>query len=73
MINSDGERWRHDPDPDHASEIEITFTAEAPERTRVEIVHDKFERHGSGATSIAEGVAHDEGWTLTLRLFSEAV
>ena len=31
--------WQFDPDPDHASEIEVLFVEDGPEQTRVEVEH----------------------------------
>lgn len=69
-----GGDWKHDPDPAHASEVEVRFTAEAPDRTRVDVEHRGIERHGDGAASIHGGVSDAaDGHALYLRRFAAAV
>jgi uncharacterized protein YndB with AHSA1/START domain len=62
------ENFQYDPDPAHASEIEIRFIAEDPTRTRVELEHRDFERHGAGAQAVHDGV--DQGWSYCLELYA---
>lgn len=52
--------WQFDPDPEHASHVEVRFVAEGPESTRVELEHRGFERHGDGAAAVRAGV--EGGW-----------
>jgi hypothetical protein len=59
-------QWQIETDPDHASEVEVVFVAETPQRTRVELEHRHLDRHGDGWQSVRDGVAHDEGWPLYL-------
>jgi uncharacterized protein YndB with AHSA1/START domain len=61
-----GPTWQIESDPDNTSEVEVTFTAESPDRTRVELEHRHLDRHGSGWESVRDGVGHDEGWPLYL-------
>jgi uncharacterized protein YndB with AHSA1/START domain len=61
-----GPTWQIDADPEHASEVEVTFTAESPDRTRVELEHRNLDRHGPGWESVRDGVGHDQGWPLYL-------
>ena len=61
MITS---RWRPETDLSKASEVEERFFAEMPERTRVDIVHSKLERHGEGWQAIRDAVAAPDGWPL---------
>ncbi|HEY4024072.1 MAG TPA: SRPBCC family protein [Pseudonocardiaceae bacterium] len=58
--------WKYDPDPARGSEVEVRFIAEGPDRTRVELEHRNFERHGKGATAVAESVANQHGWGYVL-------
>ena len=57
-------------DPENASEVEVRFIAESPERTRVELEHRNLDRHGPGWESVSDGVAHDEGWPLYLTRYA---
>ena len=64
--------WAYDPDPAHASEVEVTF-APVGEGTRVELVHRGFERHGATAERLRTGVSAEGGWGGLLELYSEAL
>ncbi|MCZ7425875.1 SRPBCC family protein [Micromonospora sp. WMMA1949] len=68
--------WQLEQDLDNASEVEVRFVAETPQRTRVELEHRNLDRHGPGWESVRDGVGHDEGWPLYLNryadLFTEA-
>lgn len=61
-----GPTWQLESDPARASEVEVRFIAEEPDRTRVELEHRHLERHGDGWPSVARGVGGDAGWPLYL-------
>ena len=61
-----GPTWQVESDPDLTSEVEVTFTAETPDRTRIELEHRHLDRHGPGWESVRDGIAHDQGWPLYL-------
>ncbi len=65
--------WQVETDPDRTSEVEVRFTAETPDRTRVELEHRNLDRHGDGWEGMREGVGGDQGWPLYLRGYSEQV
>lgn len=69
-----GPTWQLETDPSKTSEVEVRFTAESDERTRVDLEHRYLERHGPGWRSVADGVDGEAGWPLYLdgyaRLFT---
>jgi uncharacterized protein YndB with AHSA1/START domain len=65
-----GPQWQVETDPDNASEVEVTFVAETPQRTRVELEHRHLDRHGPGWEGVRDGVAHDQGWPLYLARYA---
>jgi DNA-binding transcriptional ArsR family regulator len=42
-------RWTYEEDPGRGSEIEVTFTPEGPDVTRVDLTHRHLERYGADA------------------------
>ncbi|MBZ9811334.1 MULTISPECIES: SRPBCC family protein [unclassified Mesorhizobium] len=62
-------RWQIETDPNKTSEWEVRFTAETENRTRVEIEHRHFERHGEGWEGVRGAVDSDQGWPLYLQRF----
>lgn len=62
-------RWQLETDPEKCSEWEVRFTAETPERTRVELEHRKLDRHGDGWQGVRDGVDGADGWPLYLSRF----
>jgi uncharacterized protein YndB with AHSA1/START domain len=66
-------RWQLETDLDRASEVEVRFTSESDERTRVELEHRHLDRHGEGWESLREGVGGEGGWPLYLARFADQV
>ncbi len=64
-------QWQYDPDPQHASEIEVRFTPDGPEQTQVELEHRLLDRLVDGQ-DIREGLQSGGGWTAMLELFAKA-
>jgi uncharacterized protein YndB with AHSA1/START domain len=54
--------WQLEPDPAKTSEVEVTFSAEEPCRTRVVLTHRHLERHGEGWEQMRDAVS--SGWSL---------
>jgi uncharacterized protein YndB with AHSA1/START domain len=61
-----GPDWQLVRDPENASEVEVRFVAEGPERTRVELEHRHIDRHGPGWEAVRDGIDADQGWPLYL-------
>jgi uncharacterized protein YndB with AHSA1/START domain len=66
-------QWQIEADPANASEVEVRFVAESPERTRVELEHRHIERHGPGWEGVSQGVDSDQGWPLYLDRYAALV
>jgi uncharacterized protein YndB with AHSA1/START domain len=63
-------QWQIETDLERTSEIEIRFTAEGGNRTRVDLEHRHLDRHGEGWEQIRAAVAGPEGWGQTLERFA---
>jgi len=66
-------QWQLEDDESNASEVEVRFVAETPERTRLELEHRHLDRHGPGWESLRDGVDSDGGWPLYLARFADLV
>jgi uncharacterized protein YndB with AHSA1/START domain len=66
-----GPTWQLETDSDKASEVEVRFVVDGPERTRVELEHRHLDRHGPGWQGVREGVESDGGWPLYLARYAE--
>ena len=61
--------WKHDPDPNHASRVEVTFTDLGNGQTRVDLVHSEIDKHGAGWQEMAKEVG--SGWGGILESFAQ--
>jgi uncharacterized protein YndB with AHSA1/START domain len=64
--------WRYDPDPARATQVEVSFAAEAEGATRVTLEHRGFEVHGEAAAGMRESVAGEGGWPQLMDLYRRA-
>ena len=66
-------QWRLETDESNASEVEVQFVAETPERTRLELEHRHLDRHGPGWESLRDAIDSDGGWPLYLGRYADLV
>jgi uncharacterized protein YndB with AHSA1/START domain len=64
-------QWQIETDHGKTSEVEVRFTSEAPERTRVELEHRHLDRHGEGWQQTRESISGEGGWPGCLRRFAQ--
>jgi uncharacterized protein YndB with AHSA1/START domain len=65
-------RWQFDPDPEHASEIEATFTADGPDQTIVAVEHRLFDRL-VGGSEINGAIQGGGGWKALLDAYAKTI
>jgi uncharacterized protein YndB with AHSA1/START domain len=65
-----GPAWQIETDPARCSEVEVTFLAEGPDRTRVVLEHRHVDRHGDGWDALRGAVDGDQGWPLYLERYA---
>lgn len=58
------------PDPEHASEVAVSFDAVGPGATRVELTHSHWDRHGPQAGDYRSNMSG--AWQYALDRFTEA-
>jgi uncharacterized protein YndB with AHSA1/START domain len=63
-------RFEFDPEPSRASEVDVTFTPVGPDRTRVELEHRAFDRHGPDGDDIRTSVGGEGGWGYILERYA---
>ena len=63
-------KWQYDAAL--VTEVEVTFTAEGPKRTRVALEHRNLDRYGIAAPEVIKAIDSPRGWQLTLEAFANA-
>ena len=63
--------WQIETDPEKVSEVDVRFTSEGPDRTRVDLEHRNLDRHGEGWEQARDSVAGEGGWSGCLRAFAQ--
>jgi uncharacterized protein YndB with AHSA1/START domain len=63
--------FEFDPDPDKATDVEVTFTA-VDGGTLVALEHRGFEKHGLTGAQMRESVAAPGGWADLLEMYAKA-
>ena len=63
--------WQYDPDPEHASEVEVRFSPDGAEQTLVEVTHDRLDRLVAGQ-ELRDGITGGGGWGSLLQAFAVA-
>jgi uncharacterized protein YndB with AHSA1/START domain len=63
-------RWQLEADPQRTSEVEVRFTADGSQRTRVELEHRNLERHGEGWEGMSDAVGSPGGWAAGMESFA---
>lgn len=63
--------WKFDPS--FTTEVEVTFTAEGPRRTRVELEHRNLERFGAATDEMRKAFESDDGWNAHLHRMAKAL
>ena len=66
-----GPQWQIETDPANTSEVEVRFTEEAPDRTRVDLEHRHLDRHGDGWEHTRDAIAGEGGWATCLQAFAD--
>jgi uncharacterized protein YndB with AHSA1/START domain len=60
--------WKYDAS--FVTEVEVTFTAEGPRRTRVDLEHRDLERYGDSAPTLRKSIDAPTGWGLIIEEFA---
>jgi uncharacterized protein YndB with AHSA1/START domain len=64
-------QWQYDPDPAHASEIEVRFAADGPQQTVVDLEHRYLERLAD-YRELLGAIGGDGGWSRILGQYEAA-
>jgi uncharacterized protein YndB with AHSA1/START domain len=62
-----------EPDPAHASEVEVRFDGGDDGSTKVALEHRHFDRHGDGGPQYREAMSSEMGWRWILQQYAAHV
>lgn len=62
-----------EPNPAHASQVQVSFRPAAGGRTRVTLVHDGWERHGEGGENYRHRFADSGAWDRMLEAYAAVI
>ncbi|MDQ2758852.1 MAG: SRPBCC family protein [Actinomycetota bacterium] len=65
--------WEYEPDPGHASEVDVQFTTADEGATTVTLEHRGFERYGDGGEGLRNQVDSAGGWGHLLERYADLV
>jgi uncharacterized protein YndB with AHSA1/START domain len=65
-------QWQYDPDPEHASEIDVRFTPDPTGQTKVELEHRHLDRL-VGGQAIYDAISGAGSWSGLLERVAKAV
>jgi uncharacterized protein YndB with AHSA1/START domain len=65
-----GLAWQIETDAGRTSEVEVRFTEDGPDRTRVVLEHSHLDRHGDGWEQMRDAVNAPDGWRKGLAEFA---
>jgi uncharacterized protein YndB with AHSA1/START domain len=63
--------WEYEPDTDRATQVEVTFEAQAEGGTRVTLEHRGFESYGEPGGEMRDAVGGKEGWPVLMERYAE--
>jgi Activator of Hsp90 ATPase homolog 1-like protein len=67
------EDWSFHPDLAHASDVDLSFTAEGPHSTLVELTHYNLERHGEAYATLRDQLDGPGAWSFVLDEYVKGV
>lgn len=61
-----------EPDPEKASDIEITFEKDG-NQTAITLIHRNFQNHGEGGAGYRNAMDSEQGWYYILNLYKSSI
>ena len=66
-------QWQIETEPEKTSEVEVRFTADGPDRTRLDLEHRNLDRHGEGWEQLSSEMSGESAWTGVLALYQQRI